>query len=67
MASHRPETQTDAEVVPFFINRDDYVGFFLKLNSYDENFMTFLLKRKDFNSQNEFMKNLAIIYESFDQ
>ena len=67
MASHRPETHTDAEVVPFFINRDDYVGFFLKLNSYDQNFMTFLLKRKDFNSQHEFMKNLAIIYESFDQ
>ena len=67
MASHRPETNSNAEVIPFFLNRDDYVGFFLRLNAHDQNFMTFLLKRNDFTSQAEFMKNLAIIYDSFDQ
>ena len=65
MASCRPETDILPDVVPFFLNSEDYVGFFLKASPKEQNFMTFVLKRKDFNSQAEFMKNLAIIYDSF--
>jgi hypothetical protein len=64
MASYRPEISFPAEVVPFFLNREDYVGFFLKIDPKEHNFMTFILRRKDFNSRSEFMKNLAIIYDS---
>ena len=64
MASYRPEIKYTADVVPFFLNNKDYVGFFLKTNPKAYNFMTLILKSKDFNSQNEFMQNLAIIYES---
>lgn len=64
MASYRPETNFPAEVVPFFLNREDYVGFFLKINPKEHHLMTFILRRKDLNSQNELMRNLAIIYDS---
>jgi len=64
MASYRPETNFSVEIVPFFLNREDYVGFFLKVDPKEHTFMTFILKRKDFNSRAEFMKNLAIIYDS---
>lgn len=64
MASCRPDTNFSPEIIPFFLNSEDYVGFFLKVNSKEQNFMTFILKRKDFNSQAEFMRNLAIIYDS---
>jgi len=64
MASYRPETNFSVEIVPFFLNREDYVGFFLKVDPKEHNLMTFILKRKDFNSRSEFMKNLAIIYDS---
>ncbi len=65
MASYRPETKCSAEIVPFFLNNKDYVGFFLKTNPKEYNCKTFILRKKDFNSQAEFMRNLAIIYESF--
>ena len=65
MASHRQETDISPDIVPFFLNREDYVGFFLKTSPKEHNLTTFVLKRKDFNSQTEFMKNLAIIYDSF--
>jgi hypothetical protein len=64
MASYRPETNFSSEVIPFLLNREDYIGFFLKTNVKDHNLMTFVLRRKDFNSRNEFMKNLALIYDS---
>ena len=64
MASYRPEANFSVEIVPFFLNREDYVGFFLKIDPKEHNFMTFILKRKDFNSRAEFMRNLAIIYDS---
>jgi len=64
MASYREETNFSMEVIPFLLNREDYVGFFLKIDPKEHNFMTFILKRKDFNSQSEFMRNLAIIYDS---
>ena len=64
MASYKPETTCSADVVPFFLNRAEYVGFFLKLNPQTNTFSTFVIKRKDFDSQSEFMKNLAVIYDS---
>ena len=64
MASYKPETACSADVVPFFLNRAEYVGFFLKLNPQTNNFSTFVIRRKDFDSQSEFMKNLAVIYDS---
>jgi len=64
MASCRPEAKCSAEVVPFILNREDYIGFFLKTNPKEHSLMTFILRRKDFNSKVEFMRNLAIIYDS---
>lgn len=64
MASYRPETNCSAEIVPFFLNREDYIGFFLKIDPKENKLMTFILKKKDFNSKTEFMKNLAIIYDT---
>jgi len=64
MASYRDKINISIDVIPFFLNREDYVGFFLKIDPKEHNFMTFILKRKDFNSQFEFMRNLAIIYDS---
>ena len=64
MASQRPETYFSPDVVPFFLNSTEYVGFFLNINPDKNNFLTFILERKDFNSQSEFMENLAIIYDS---
>ena len=51
-------------MVPFFLNRADYVGFFLKVNPHENNFSTFVIKKKDFDSQSEFMQSLAVIYDS---
>ena len=67
MASHKQESDISPDIVPFFLNREDYVGFFLKTSPKEHNFTTFILQRKDFNSKTEFMKNLAIIYDSFDK
>lgn len=67
MASQRQEMDVSPDIVPFFLNREDYVGFFLKTSPKEQNLTTFILKRQDFNSQTEFMKNLAIIYESLDK
>lgn len=67
MASQRQETDISPDIVPFFLNREDYVGFFLKTSPKEQHFTTFILKRQDFNSQTEFMRNLAIIYESLDK
>jgi hypothetical protein len=67
MASYRAEAKCSAEIVPFFLNNKDYVGFFLKTDPKEHNCMTFILRKKDFNSQTEFMKNLAIIYDSLDR
>ena len=64
MASHRAEICLSPDVVPFFLNSAEYVGFFLNINPDKNNFSTFILERKDFNSQSEFMENLAIIYDS---
>ena len=64
MASYQPETKFFAEIVPFPLNREDYMGFFLKMDSKENNLMTFVLRRKDFQSKAELMKNLAIIYDS---
>ena len=64
MASYQPETNVFAEIVPFPLNREDYMGFFLKMDSKESNLMTFVLRRKDFQSKAELMKNLAIIYDS---
>ena len=64
MASYKPETSCSADVVPFFLNKAEYVGFFLKVNPQTNNFSTLIIKRKDFDSQAEFMKNLAAIYDS---
>jgi hypothetical protein len=64
MASYQPETNFSAEIVPFLLNREDYVGFFLKMDPKEKNLMTFILRRKDFQSKAELMKNLAIIYDS---
>jgi hypothetical protein len=64
MASHRQETCLLPDVVPFFLNSAGYVGFFLNINPDKNNFSTFILERKDFNSQAEFMEDLAIIYDS---
>jgi hypothetical protein len=65
MASCKSEISCTPDVVPFFLNRADYVGFFLKANPRENNFSTFVLKKKDFHSQSEFMKNLAVIYDSY--
>ena len=65
MASFRPETSFAPEIVPFFLTRVDYVGFFLKMNPQEPHFTTLLLNRKDVNSQTELMKNLAVIYDTF--
>ena len=64
MATHRQEPDSSPDIVPFFLNREDYVGVFLKTSPKGNNFTTFILKRKDFNSQAEFMQNLAVIYDS---
>ena len=64
MASYQPETNFFAEIVPFLLNREDYMGFFLKMDNKKTNLMTFVLRRKDFQSKAELMKNLAIIYDS---
>ncbi len=64
MASYRSETNCSADVVPFFLHRADYVGFFLKVNPHENNFSTFVIKKKDFDSQSEFMQSLAVIYDS---
>ena len=65
MASYKPEIICSPDVVPFFLNRTDYVGFFLKANPRENNFSTFVLTTKDFNSQSEFLQNLAVIYDSY--
>lgn len=64
MASHRPERCFAPDVVPFFLNGIDYVGFFLNINPDKNNFLTFVLEKKDFSSQSEFMEDLAVIYDS---
>ena len=64
MASYQPEINFFAEIVPFPLNREDYMGFFLKMDSKENNLMTFVLRKKDFQSKAELMKNLAIIYDS---
>lgn len=64
MASYQSEPNFFAEIVPFLLNREDYVGFFLKMDHKENNLMTFILRRKDFHSKTELMKNLAIIYDS---
>jgi hypothetical protein len=67
MASYRAEAKCLAEIAPFFLNNKDYVGFFLKTNPQEHNCMSFIMRKKDLNSQDEFMKNLAIIYDSLDR
>jgi len=64
MASYQQEINFSAEIVPFPLNRDDYIGFFLKVDLQENNLMTFILRRKDFHSRDELMQNLAIIYDS---
>ena len=64
MASHREELCPSPDVVPFFLNNAEYVGFFLNINPGKNNFSTFILERKDFDSQSGFMEDLAIIYDS---
>jgi hypothetical protein len=65
MASFRPDSGFAPEIVPFLLNRLDYVGFFLKMDRQESRFTTLLINRNDMSSQTELMQNLAAIYDTF--
>jgi hypothetical protein len=64
MASYSPETQDIAHVIPFSLNREDYLGFFLKANARGSEFISFHLRRDDVLTEGELMRNVSMICDS---